>query len=141
MRDTLATAEDYDRKIKIYGSDGLHMPDRNLWSEALLLVVRVDLPLKINVHRSDDIATDICIAEKFNIRVTLDQCTEGYKLTDLLISALNKKCEGIIISPLMIFKRKLECSNILGVSLPKRLYNAGIEFAICTDFPEMIPRR
>jgi len=107
--------------------------------EALLPVIRGDLPLKIHVHRADDIATAIRIAEEFNIHFTLDHCSEGFMITDRLLSALSKRCDGIIIGPLMNYKRKLECSKKQGVKLPKLLHDAGIEFAICTDFPEMIP--
>ncbi|MDD4503212.1 MAG: amidohydrolase [Clostridiaceae bacterium] len=139
IRASLAAAMEYGRKTEQYDSDYLHMPDRNLGLEALLPVIRGDLPLKIHVHRADDIATAIRIAEEFNIRFTLDHCSEGFMITDRLLSALSKRCDGIIIGPLMIYKRKLECSKKQGVRLPKLLHDAGIEFAICTDFPEMIP--
>ncbi|NLM43106.1 MAG: amidohydrolase [Clostridiales bacterium] len=139
LREALAAAVDYDRKIKANGGDPLSIPDRNLKLEALLPVIRGEIPLKIHIHRADDIATAIRIAEEFDIRYTLDHCSEGYIIIDRLYSALSKGCEGIIIGPLMIYKRKLESRNKLGVKLPKVLYDAGIEFAICTDFPEMIP--
>lgn len=107
--------------------------------EALQPVLAGKLPLKIHVHRADDIATAIRIAEEFGIRYTLDHCSEGYLIPRCLHDALQKRCEGIILGPLMIYKRKTECAGLLGVKLPARLYDAGLEFAIATDFPETIP--
>jgi imidazolonepropionase-like amidohydrolase len=140
MRKALAAAVDYDRKMKRHIDCHEPRPDRDLGLEALLPVIHGELPLKIHIHRADDIVTAIRIAEEFDIRYTLDHCTEGYMITDRLLSALRKRCEGIIIGPLMTYKNKLECTNSLGVRLPKRLYDSGIKFAICTDFPEMTPR-
>ena len=139
MRKALLAAVDYERKLKKSNESGGQITDKNLGLEAMLLVIQGILPLKIHIHRSDDIMTAIRIAEEFNIRYTLDHCTEGYLITDSLLSALNKKCEGIIIGPLMTYQCKLETRNSLGIKLPKYLYDADIGFAICTDFPEMIP--
>lgn len=59
------------------------MPERDLGKEALLPVIRRELPLKIHCHRADDILTAIRIAKEFNVRFTLDHCTEGYLIPDL----------------------------------------------------------
>ena len=139
IRKALMAAIDYDKKIKRFNYNSEVIIDRDLGLEALLPVVKGELPLKIHVHRADDIVTAIRIAEEFDLRYTLDHCSESYLIPDCLLSALSKRCEGIIIGPLVIFKRKLECRNKLGPKLPKRLYDANIEFAICTDFPEVIP--
>ncbi|MGI6404006.1 MAG: amidohydrolase [Oscillospiraceae bacterium] len=113
---------------------------KNPACEALLPVLSGKLPLKIHVHRASDIETAIRIAEEFQIRYTLDHCSEGYLIPHRLLDALQKRCDGIILGPLMIYKRKLECANKLGVKLPVRLHQEGIPFAISTDFPETIPR-
>lgn len=138
IRKALFAAIDYEKKVKM-NDDAEKIIDKDIGLEGLMQVTQGKLPLKIHIHRSDDIMTAIRIAEEFNIRYTLDHCTEGYLITDSLIDALSKKCEGIIIGPLMIYQCKLETRNSLGIKLPKKLYDANINFAICTDFPEMVP--
>lgn len=137
IRRALAAAVDYDKKVKSYEDDPELIMIRDLSLEALLPVVRGELPLKIHVHRADDINTAIRIAEEFNLCYTLEHCSEGYLIPERLLSALRKGCKGIIIGPLMSRNSKVECRNKLNIKFPKRLYDSNIDFAISTDFPVM----
>ena len=40
------------------------------------------IPLKAHVHRTDDILTAIRIAKEFNLKLTLDHCSEGHIIAD-----------------------------------------------------------
>jgi imidazolonepropionase-like amidohydrolase len=75
--------------------------------EMALPVLEGKIPLKIHTHRADDILTAIRIAEKFNLRFTLDHCTEGYLILDELV----RVNVPIFTGPLFMFKTKAELRN------------------------------
>jgi len=83
------------------------------------------------VHRADDICTALRIAEEFDIIITLDHCTEGHFLTDLLA----QKQVPILLGPAISNRSKPELrhkTSAIHVDMDK----AGIPFAIITDHPE-----
>lgn len=139
LRKALAGALDYAKKIENAKDDPSKMPERDLGKEALLPVIRRELPLKIHCHRADDILTAIRIAKEFNVRFTLDHCTEGYLIPDLLKGTIEETGAGIIIGPLLTDRSKIELRNV-SFSAPKALYDAGIDFAMMTDHP-VIPEQ
>lgn len=139
LRKVLAGALDYAKKIENAKDDPSKMPERDLGKEALLPVIRRELPLKIHCHRADDILTAIRIAKEFNVRFTLDHCTEGYLIPDLLKETIEETGAGIIIGPLLTDRSKIELRNV-SFSAPKALYDAGIDFAMMTDHP-VIPEQ
>ncbi len=51
---------------------------RDLQKEAMLPVIRREIPLKVHAHRADDILTALRIAREYDVDVTLDHCTEGH---------------------------------------------------------------
>lgn len=55
--------------------------------EALLPVIRKQIPLKAHAHRADDILTALRIAREFDLDITLDHCTEGHLIVDQLVKA------------------------------------------------------
>lgn len=136
IRKAFIRATEYQNRLARAGDDVDNLPPRDLSLEALLPVLSRDLPLKIHAHRVHDIANAIRIADEFNIRYTLDHCTEGHLVPDLLRKALKKNCDGIIIGPLMSYSRKVETSKKLALKMPIALYEKGIPFAICTDYYE-----
>jgi imidazolonepropionase-like amidohydrolase len=109
-------------------------PDRDIAMEALLPVLSRDLTLKIHAHRADDILTGLRLAKEFNLKVTIDHCTEGYMITDVLKDRLIEQGAGIIIGPLLSERSKIELKN-LSFSAPRVLEEAGIPFAMMTDHP------
>ncbi len=139
LRKALAGALDYAKKIENAKDDPSKMPERDLGKEALLPVIRRELPLKIHCHRADDILTAIRIAKEFDVRFTLDHCTEGYLIPDLLKETIEETGAGIIIGPLLTDRSKIELRNV-SFSAPKALYDAGIDFAMMTDHP-VIPEQ
>ena len=139
LRKALAGALDYAKKIENAKDDPSKMPERDLGKEALLPVMRRELPLRIQCHRADDILTAIRIAKEFNVRFTLDHCTEGYLIPDLLKETIEETGAGIIIGPLLTDRSKIELRNV-SFSAPKALYDAGIDFAMMTDHP-VIPEQ
>lgn len=109
-------------------------PDKDIAMEALLPVINRELTLKIHAHRADDILTGLRLAKEFNLKVTIDHCTEGYLITDVLKDRLVEQSAGIIIGPLLSERSKIELKN-LSFSAPRILEEAGIPFAMMTDHP------
>lgn len=139
LRTTLTKATEYEKKLRLAGDDESKKPERDLAMEAMLPVIRSELPLKIHAHRADDILTALRIAREFNIRVTLDHCTEGYMIPELLKKGIEDTGAGVIIGPLLSDRSKIELRN-QSYSAPRVLYENGIEFAMMTDHP-VIPEQ
>lgn len=108
--------------------------DYNMAKEALLPVLRGELPLKIHAHRADDILTAIRIAEEFQLRFSLEHCTEGYLIPEAIKKAQEAGAK-VVIGPLLSDRSKVELRN-LTFRAPKLLHDQGIEFAMMTDHPE-----
>ncbi len=105
----------------------------------LVKVLRRELPLKVHAHRADDILTAIRICKEFDLRFTLDHCTEGYMIPKFIKGAIAEQGAGVIIGPLLSERSKIELKN-LTFEAPRILYENGIEFAMMTDSP-VIPQQ
>ena len=47
--------------------------------EAMIPVIKKEIPLKAHAHRADDILTAIRIAKEFDVLLTIDHGTEGHR--------------------------------------------------------------
>jgi len=77
LREALVNAQNYCSKLSRGKDDPSKRPDRDLKMEALLPVLRGELPLLVHAHRSDDIMTALRIADEFNIKVSIQHATEA----------------------------------------------------------------
>lgn len=75
--------------------------------EALIPVVKKELPFKIHAHRSDDILTAIRICDEFGLDYTLDHVTEGH----LIVEELERINKPLLIGPSLTAKSKYELKN------------------------------
>jgi imidazolonepropionase-like amidohydrolase len=98
--------------------------------ETLVKALEGELILKAHAHRADDILTAIRLAREFNLRLSLDHCTEGYLIPEFIRGSGAR----VVIGPLITERGKIELRN-LSVEAPRILYENGIEFAIMTDHP------
>jgi imidazolonepropionase-like amidohydrolase len=130
MRESLISALDYRKKVQKAKAEAKDEPDRDLKKEAILMVLDKKIPMKVHAHRADDIMTALRIAEEFDIPVTIDHCTEGHLIPDLL----REHNARIIIGPHFTERTKVELKN-LSFKAPGILHKAGIKFAIMTDHP------
>lgn len=129
LREAFYDALDYKAKVeKAKANADEDMPDKDLGLESILMVLDRKLPLKIHVHRTDDIFTAIRIAKEFNIDFTLDHCTQGHLIPEYL------KDQKVILGPLTVDRCKTELQN-LSIEAPRILKEHGVEFAIATDHP------
>ncbi len=125
-------------------------PDFDMQSEALQAVIRGEMPVKFHAHRSDDILTAVRIANEFGLRYTLDHCTEGYRIADILAAEFRRgqddrhgcgqpglgRLEGVIVGPLLGDRGKPEL-RLADPANAARLAAAGLPVAIMTDHPEL----
>lgn len=134
LREALMQATEYNEKLKEYEKDteNNEKPELDFKSQSLIPVLKREIPLKVHAHRADDICTAIRIAEEFNIRITLEHCTEGYLIADII----KKKNIPVMLGPTLTSKSKLELKN-LSFDIYKCFEKEGIDFAIITDHPEI----
>ena len=128
LRETLYEAKQYKEDLDEAKEDPDKKPDFDLKLEALLPVMRKEIPLKAHAHRADDIFTALRIAKEFDLDITLDHCTEGHLIVDEL-KAEGKFC---LIGPSIGSRVKYELKN-KSFETPKILFDAGIKIAIITD--------
>jgi imidazolonepropionase-like amidohydrolase len=81
LRDTLVKAQEYRDAKERYEKDKRGTePARDLPMEALLPVLRGEMPVLVHAEREDDIRTALRIADEFKLRVILDGATDAYRL-------------------------------------------------------------
>nr|WP_300003468.1 amidohydrolase [Tissierella sp.] len=128
LRETLFKAKAYmDKKDD---KDTSKHPEFDMKLEALVPVMKREIPLKAHAHRADDIFTALRIAKEFNLDITLDHCTEGHLIADELV----KEGRAAIVGPSFGDRSKFELKN-LTFDTPKVLVEAGLKIAITTDSP------
>ncbi len=105
-------------------------PPFDMKLEAMIPVIRGEIPLKAHAHRADDILTAIRIAKEFGVKMTLDHCTDGSVIADELAE------EGLpaFVGPSLGSKSKIELIN-KSFRTPKDLTDAGVNVSIITDAP------
>ena len=77
---------------------------RDLGKEALARVLSGELAWDQHVHRHDDIATAIRLAEEFGYRLVINHGTEGHKIADVLA----EKNIPVIFGPMLTARTKVE---------------------------------
>ncbi len=109
--------------------DGKHIPfDMKL--EAMLPVLRGEIPLKAHAHRADDILTSIRIAKEFGVKLTLEHCTDGA----IIAEELAKEGYPAFVGPSHTSKGKTELSA-KSLETAGILHKAGVKVCIVTDAP------
>ncbi len=134
FRKTMVLALQYQEKIDLAAGDPEKMPDKDVALEALLPVLSGELPLKVHAHRADDILTALRLAREFGLHITIEHCTEGHLITEVLREETEALGAGVILGPLLSDRAKVELKN-LDFRAPRILYEAGIPFAMMSDHP------
>lgn len=130
LREALYKAKQYMEAKERAGDDPSKMPQFDLQKEALIPVLRREIPLKAHAHRADDMFTAIRIAKEFNVRITLDHCTEGHLVAERLAAT------GIpgIVGPSFGHRSKFELTH-KSFKTAAALSKAGMKIALTTDSP------
>lgn len=103
-------------------------PERDLKLEALSKVLRREMKARVHAHRADDMLTAVRIAEEFNLDLTLEHATEGYKIAEVLVS----KGIPVTAGPILFSRTKYELRDMTPAN-PGIMSKAGVKVAIQTD--------
>lgn len=128
LREALMKAQLYLRKKEAAGDDLSKLPPFDMKLEALIPVLRREIPLKAHAHRADDIFTAIRIAKEFNVRLTLEHVTEGH----LIVDELAKTGLCMAVGPSLGHATKVEVRS-KSWQTPGILSRAGCHVSIITD--------
>ena len=125
LRELLFKARSYQQQ-KDAGED----PKFDMKLEAMLPVMRREIPLKAHAHRADDILTSVRIAKEFGLKLTLDHCTDGALIAD----ELAEEDYPALVGPTLTnkSKRELEHKDFATAGI---LHKAGVKVCIITDAP------
>jgi len=144
LREALVDAQNYMEKQRHYqtalaayqakveaGEKDAAAPDpvaRDLRLEALGKVLRREMKARVHAHRADDMLTAIRIAKEFNLDLTLEHATEGFKIAHILA----EKGIPAIVGPILFSREKYELKDMTPKN-PGVLAKAGVKVAIQTD--------
>lgn len=134
LRETLFKAREYMEKKEAAGDDVSKRPAFDIKMEALLPVMKKEIPLKAHAHATEDIFTALRIAKEFDLKITLEHVTEGH----LIVEELAKENVPLAVGPTLTSASKFELRNKSWVT-PGRLACAGCQVSIITDSP-VIPQ-
>jgi imidazolonepropionase-like amidohydrolase len=135
LREALFAAREYLMRKELAGDDRGKLPKYDMKAEALIPVLERRIPLKAHAHRSDDIMTALRIAREFDVRITLEHCTEGH----LIVDELKEAGVPVAVGPTLTNASKLELINKSWIT-PGVLAAAGLQVSIITDAP-VIPQQ
>ena len=125
LRELLFKAKNY-AEAKEEGKN----PNFDMKLEAMIPVIKKEIPLKAHAHRADDIFTSIRIAKEFDVKLTLDHCTDG----SLIADELAREGYPAFVGPSLGGKSKVELGN-KSFATPSVLNAAGVPISIITDAP------
>lgn len=134
LREMLFAARDYMERKEAAGGDIAKSPKFDMKLEALIPVLKGEIPLKAHAHRADDICTAIRIAKEFGVKMTLEHCTEGHLIPEVVARSGFPAAVG----PTLTNASKIELVN-KSFETPGVLAQAGVQVSIITDNP-VIPQ-
>jgi imidazolonepropionase-like amidohydrolase len=135
LREILFKTREYEAKKKAAGEDESKLPPYDMKLEAMLPVIRREMPLKAHAHAAEDIFTALRIAREFNLLITLEHVTEGH----LIAQDLAKEGVPLAVGPSLTHATKFELRN-KSFETPGVLARAGCQVSIITDAP-VIPQQ
>ncbi len=134
LREALFKAKDYVAKKELAGDDIAKKPTYDIKLEALIPVLKKEIPLKAHAHATEDIFTALRIAKEFDLEITLEHVTEGH----LIAEELAKENVPLAVGPTLTSASKFELRN-KSWTTPGVLAAAGCQVSIITDSP-VIPQ-
>jgi len=130
IRENLKKAIEYKEDIDNHKKEPeeYDKPEFDMKLDSLLPLLAGDIHIKAHAHRADDILTALRIAKEFNLKISIEHCTEGHLIPDNLIGI---PCN---LGPTLCDRSKPEMKNLTfdtyGV-----LSEKGIQTSIITDHP------
>lgn len=134
LRETLFKAREYMEKKEAAGDDVSKRPAFDMKLEAMIPVMKKEIPLKAHAHAAEDLFTALRIAREFDLKITLEHVTEGH----LIVEELAKENVPLAVGPTLTSASKFELRNKSWIT-PGVLAAAGCQVSIITDSP-VIPQ-
>lgn len=132
IREQLFQAQEYrTRKEKAAIDSDADEPDFDMKLEALLPVLRGEIPAHFHAHRNDDIFTALRICREFGLKPVIIHGTEGHLITDYL----KEEAVPVISGPFLTDRSKPELRHLTDRA-PGLLSQGGVLTAITVDHPE-----
>lgn len=128
IRESLFKARQY--LLNKESSSGDNQPDYDIKGEALIPLLKRELPAHFHAHRADDMFTAIRISKEFNLRCVIIHSTEGHLIVDELLN----EDVGLMSGPFLSDRSKPELKNLTPRS-PGVMSNSGLNISIVTDHP------
>ncbi len=134
IRELLMKAKNYKEQLDLYlaGKEENDKPEFDVKLEAMLPVLAKEIPVKIHAHRADDICSAIRLKKEFDIDVTIEHCSDGDRIADIL----EREKLPVMLGPTLSDRSKPELSN-LTFDTYRNLSDRGVDTAIITDHPEI----
>ena len=134
IRGMLFKAREYLDKKEAAGDDIFKRPAFDFKCEAMIPVLKKEIPLKIHAHQANDILTAIRIAQEFDALLTIEHVTEGHMIADKL-----ENCPyPLAVGPTLTHASKFEL-QYKSWATPGILAAKGCHVSIITDSP-VIPQ-
>lgn len=134
IREILIKSKDYMNQLDRYNenSEEHDKPEFDIKLDAMIPVLKKEIPVKIHAHRADDICSAMRIGKEFDICVTIEHCSDG----DAVASILEREKLPIMLGPTLSDRSKIELKN-LTFDTYKNLSDRDLDVAIITDHPEI----
>lgn len=136
MRNMILKAKDYLARKEAANGDVTKMPGFDFKCEAMIPVLKREIPLKVHCHQANDILTAIRVAKEFDLKLTLEHVTEGHLIADELAK---HKDIPMAVGPTLTHASKVELRN-KSWTTPNILNKKGCMVSIVTDAP-VIPQQ
>jgi imidazolonepropionase-like amidohydrolase len=128
LREWLNKTQSYIEKKEKFDDDQEKRPEKDLKLEALIPVLKKEIPFRAHAHRADDAVTAVRICEEFDVKMSWEHATEGHRIADWIA----KKKIPAVWGPSLTARPKWEMRE-LSYETPRIMYEAGIKFCIQTD--------
>lgn len=128
LREALTKAKHYLEQLEDSEEDD---PDWDAKSDALIPLLKKEIPLYAHAHRLDDIFSAIRLSKEFDLRLVLVHGTEAHLAAERIAS----EKVPVLSGPILTDRSKPELKNQTE-DAPRLLLEAGIPTAIITDHPE-----
>jgi imidazolonepropionase-like amidohydrolase len=134
IRKALQEASEYDRRLSAKPGNG-KKPDRDLEKEALVPVIKGELPAVFTANREDDILTALRIAAEFDLTAELSGAAEGY----LVAEEIRRAGVPVFVGPIM---QRVRSPETLNASYENALFlsRAEIPIAIRSGNESYVPK-
>ena len=134
IRNMMFKAREYLAKKEKAGDDIFKQPGFDFKCEAMIPVLKKEIPLKIHAHQANDILTAIRLAKEFDVNLTIEHVTEGHLIADKLANCPYP----LAVGPSLTHATKFELQN-KSWETPGILAAKGCQVSIITDSP-VIPQ-